>query len=117
MIKILVTGGRNYNNVDKVFNTLCHYFRSIPMGEMRLVVGGAQGADAHAQRWAETYEVIHIIYPAPWATLGRRAGLYRNAQMLALEKPDLVVAFPGGTGTAHMVRIAKQAGVTVHEVA
>jgi UDP-N-acetylmuramoylalanine-D-glutamate ligase len=28
-------------------------------------------------------------------------------------KPDLVVAFPGGRGTANMVEQAKQAGVEV----
>jgi predicted PP-loop superfamily ATPase len=32
------------------------------------------------------------------------------------EGPSLVVAFPGGTGTAHMVRIAREAGVNVLEV-
>jgi hypothetical protein len=33
--------------------------------------------------------------------------------MLDMEKPDLVVAFPGGRGTADMVRRAKAAGVRV----
>jgi predicted Rossmann-fold nucleotide-binding protein len=31
-------------------------------------------------------------------------------------KPDLVVAFPGGTGTADMVAQAKAAGVAVMEL-
>jgi hypothetical protein len=29
------------------------------------------------------------------------------------ENPDLVVAFPGGSGTRNMVEIARKAGVTV----
>jgi hypothetical protein len=29
-------------------------------------------------------------------------------------KPDLVIAFPGGRGTADMVKQAKAAGVPVH---
>ena len=33
--------------------------------------------------------------------------------MLAVHKPDLVVAFHGGRGTAHIVKIAKEAGVEV----
>lgn len=33
--------------------------------------------------------------------------------MLQEGKPDLVVAFPGGRGTAHMTRIAQEAGVPV----
>jgi formate dehydrogenase assembly factor FdhD len=33
---------------------------------------------------------------------------------LSKGKPDLVVAFPGGRGTADMVRKAQTAGVPVH---
>jgi hypothetical protein len=33
--------------------------------------------------------------------------------MLREGRPDLVAAFPGGRGTAHMVRIAREAGVEV----
>ena len=36
--------------------------------------------------------------------------------MLDEGKPDLVVAFPGGTGTADMIRRAKKAGVEVKEI-
>jgi hypothetical protein len=36
--------------------------------------------------------------------------------MLTEGKPELVVAFPGGRGTAHMMRIAREAGVEVVEV-
>jgi hypothetical protein len=37
----------------------------------------------------------------------------RNQAMLDYGKPDLVVAFPGGKGTADMVRRARVAGVKV----
>jgi hypothetical protein len=36
--------------------------------------------------------------------------------MLDEGRPDLMVAFPGRSGTAHMVRIARAAGVEVIEV-
>jgi hypothetical protein len=36
--------------------------------------------------------------------------------MLAEGKPDLVVGFPGGRGTAHMCSIARAAGVEVIEI-
>jgi len=54
--------------------------------------------------------------PAEWDKFGRRAGPLRNEQMLREGKPDVVVAFPGGRGTAHMVRIAKEAGIDVLEI-
>jgi hypothetical protein len=40
---------------------------------------------------------------AEWERLGRKAGPIRNQRMLEEGKPDLVVAFPGGTGTAGMM--------------
>ena len=63
-----------------------------------------------------------VALPAPSTTSHARepsprgAGPERNARMLAEGRPDLVVAFPGGTGTADMVRRAKAAGVRVVEV-
>lgn len=53
--------------------------------------------------------------PADWATYGKRAGMLRNAAMLELHKPDLVVAFRGGRGTANMVSLARKARVKVQQ--
>jgi hypothetical protein len=39
--------------------------------------------------------------------------MIRNTQMLAEGRPDGVVAFPGGRGTANMVRQAAAAGLGV----
>jgi UDP-N-acetylmuramoylalanine-D-glutamate ligase len=36
--------------------------------------------------------------------------------MLNDHRPDMVVAFPGGRGTANMIALAKSAGVEVIEV-
>jgi hypothetical protein len=44
------------------------------------------------------------------------AGGIRNQRMLDEEKPNLVVAFPGGNGTADMCRRANSAGLEVIEV-
>jgi len=54
---------------------------------------------------------------ANWAELGRKAGPIRNQQMLDEGKPNLVVAFPGGRGTADIVRRARAAGIEVVEFA
>ena len=42
-------------------------------------------------------------------------GSARNQYMIATGAPDLVVAFPGGLGTADMVERAKAAGIEVIE--
>lgn len=115
MHKILVCGGREFNRGDVVYNTMEHYARHY--GEnMVLIVGGARGADRLAQQWAEEREIVHIVCPAPWKTQGRMAGFARNLYMLDTWSPELLVAFPGGNGTAHMCRIAEAAGVPVHHI-
>lgn len=68
---------------------------------------------------ARCYAADHGIsaegFPADWRKYGKSAGPLRNQQMIDEGKPDLVVAFPGGTGTADMVRRAKAAGIRVIE--
>jgi len=55
-------------------------------------------------------------FPADWGKYSKSAGYIRNKQMLAEGKPDLVVAFPGGKGTANMVKLAKLANIPIHTI-
>jgi len=110
-MRVLVCGGRNYNNPKKV----CHVLNTF--WPVSLVIeGGAQGTDCYAAEWADRWEVPHLQFNADWKTKGKAAGPIRNQKMLDEGKPDLVVAFPGGAGTADMVRRAKKAGVEVVEI-
>ena len=52
----------------------------------------------------------------PMSPNGYRAGPIRNQEMLDKGKPDLVIAFPGGKGTADMVGRALRTGVFVYRV-
>lgn len=54
--------------------------------------------------------VNRMVFPAHWEQEGRAAGPRRNNRTLG---PDLVVAFPGGKGTADMVARARAKGVRV----
>jgi hypothetical protein len=115
--KVLVCGGRDYNNTGYVWDTLREIHMQRPIAQ--IIHGGATGADTAAKRWAELNSVGQYIFPVTqedWRELGRKAGPLRNQRMLDLGKPDVVVAFPGGTGTADMVRRAEKAGVTVVRV-
>jgi SLOG family YspA-like protein len=81
-----------------------------------IITGGASGVDSTATDWAAVNWCQFKEYKADWKKHGRAAGPIRNQRMLDEGKPDLVVAFPGGRGTADMVKRAKAAGVPVHEV-
>jgi hypothetical protein len=61
-------------------------------------------------------KVREAAFPADWKRHGKSAGPLRNQEMLDAA-PDLVIAFPGGRGTADMVRRAKSVNVKVIEIA
>lgn len=115
MMRVLVCGGRNYSDRSRVVNVLCklHFEAGISC----IIEGGANGADRLAREWANTSIVPVETYEADWENQGSFAGPARNTRMLNEGKPDLVIAFPGGRGTADMVRKARRAGVEVVEIA
>lgn len=115
MIKIVVTGGRDYRDRWRLEEVL----EGINSKEgILLLAHGAnpRGADAFAANWARGREIPQRGFAADWRTFGRSAGPMRNEQMLCEVKPDIVVAFSGGRGTADCVRRAKAKGILVREV-
>ena len=67
-------------------------------------------------QWAKEIDIPCWGFPADWNSYGKAAGPIRNKQMLDEGKPDVVIAFPGGTGTANMIMQATKAGVKVVKV-
>ena len=112
-LRVLVTGGRRYADRRTVENTLRALHRSNVI--VQIIHGGASGADTLAADWADFFGVPVVCIAADWALHGRAAGPMRNRAMLELH-PDVVLAFPGGPGTADMVRQAERAGIPVQRV-
>lgn len=116
---VLVCGGRDYYNKTASYNALdqlhIRLFRDQKRGITLILQGGAKGADWLARQWADDRGIACREYEADWNTHGRAAGPIRNQQMLDEGKPDVVVAFPGGRGTADMIARAQRAGLTVWE--
>lgn len=129
-MRILVCGGRDYMNASNVWGTLEHLHSRDPI--TFVVEGGATGADSLAKGWALARKIPHKTERAYWTDIShvdavirtRRdgtkynalAGHWRNQRMLDEHNPDVVIAFPGGSGTADMVARAHKAGVQVLEV-
>jgi len=118
-MKVLVCGGRDYSNRAQVFAELdiLHGFNET----LCVISGGATGADALAEEWARANigkrtGVSFHGFKADWKKHGKAAGPIRNQAMIDKGWPDLVLAFPGGRGTADMVSRAKTAGVEVKEL-
>lgn len=126
-MRILICGGRDFTNEHALFSVMdgiIDYWwpRMEPISgppgfrdrnPPEIISGMARGADTLAVKYAKDRRLALHPFPADWEKHGSKAGYLRNCQMLEEGKPDLVVAFPGGKGTAMMVRLSEQAGVKV----
>jgi YspA, cpYpsA-related SLOG family len=120
---VLVCGGRDYSDRLYLFHTMDNLEREAGKPFRGLIHGAARGADRLAAEWqAERIKTNAQFwaagYPADWDTHGKAAGPIRNQSMLD-QNPgiELVIAFPGGRGTADMVARARKKGIPVVEVA
>lgn len=113
--RILVCGGRTYSDKKEVKRVLDHLYPRMS----HLMTGAARGVDMLASEWqrANDYNPQYTEFQAEWDKFGYAAGPIRNKKMLRDGKPDMVVHFPGGRGTANMLKIAKEAGVPTYEAA
>ena len=127
-MRVLVYGGRTYNNRRAVFTYLdflhdqqypitflihgaCHNRRD--KVTQRLI----WSADLLAQEWALYREIPYTGLPAKWQTggHGKREGMLRNQLMLDKWRPERGIEFPGRTGTADMHDRLTLAGVPIDE--
>jgi hypothetical protein len=113
-IIVLVTGGRKYNNRDHIWSVLDSIATYYP--GFCVVQGGAKGADAWAKAWAIKHGHPSFTCDAAWDFYGNNAaGPVSNGFMIEFMTVDMVIHFPGNTGTANMVRQAKAKGITCYE--
>jgi hypothetical protein len=125
---VLATGARDWSADRRIAETLDRAAEQVAGGAVRLLVGDAPGADAHARAWAEARGVPVEVFPARWAELAaagkprRAAGPERNRAMLdrldRAEGERLVVAFHDdldgrSRGTRHCTAEARRRGYPV----
>jgi len=108
---VLVCGGRDYRDDILMVKTLDKINHGWPI--TKLIHGGANGADELAGVWAKSKAIRVQEFRANWTRYGKAAGPMRNQRMIDEGQPKMVVAFPGGSGTADMISRAEKAGVPV----
>jgi len=132
MLRVLVCGGRDYRDLEKVREVLdgIHAERGIAL----IIEGGQRtyerardhdslvgGADGLAWRWAKCRGVPCVTEAANWrrrdGSIDYGAGPARNTLMLERHRPDVGVVFPGGRGTADMRGKLAAAKVEIIDVA
>lgn len=110
-MRLIVCGGRDYQDILTAFRVLNHLHR---LRNITCVISGcARGADSIGEHWADSLGIPVARFPARWEVHGKSAGPIRNGQMISEGRAEAVFAFPGGAGTANMVRQAKAADLKV----
>ena len=89
---LIVSGDRNYNNIDVINDTFVNISKTYLPTEYTFINGGCKGADLLTEKIAKKYNYKSIKFPADWKKYGLGAGPIRNAEMLKLN-PELVLIF------------------------
>lgn len=115
--RVLATGSRHARHDGPIVRVMNGYFEKHGK-HLTVAAGGMRGVDTLVEQWCEDRGVPFKRYPVdhaidgPWPAAGPR----RNKRMHDDFRPHEVVAFPGGSGTASMMAIARRAETPVNEV-
>ncbi len=118
-MRIVITGGRDYKVTDSDLERLFEII-AYEMGEhadIEIIHGGARGVDTDVAREIKLADSTIKITPmrASWLRYGRsRAGFIRNQAMIDIG--DMLIAFPGGNGTADCVKRARTKGIRIEYI-
>lgn len=112
MFRVIIAGCRDYTDY-KTLKEFADHMLSNTKEEIQIVSGGASGADALGERYAQEKGYSLIRFPADWNKYGRSAGPKRNKQMA--QYADALIAFWDGKskGTKNMIDEARTAGIRV----
>lgn len=111
--KVIVAGGRDYNNYEELKYVCDFYLKNKNVDEVEIVSGCARGADALGERYASERGIAVVRFPANWDRWGKKAGYLRNNEMYLYA--DALIAFWDGksAGTKSMIRLATDGGLDV----
>lgn len=116
-VRIIVAGGRDFDNYGLLSSVLTEYIGS---KEVVIISGTARGADRLGERFAADNGIEVRRFPANWNEYGKSAGIIRNCEMAnyAGQATGVLFAFWDGKsrGTKHMITFAKKRGLEVHVV-
>lgn len=94
-MKIAIVGSRTFKDYAVLEDFIGKTIAEKDITIDTVISGGARGADALAERYAEEHNIPLQVFKADWDTYGRRAGFVRNQQMI--ESCDVCFVFWDGT--------------------
>lgn len=122
-MRIIIAGSRTFKNNDLLVSTMDNFIFSnnVDLSNLTIIAGEAEGADALGRKYAEDHDIKLAKFNAPWATMGPKAGPFRNKLMAkyATKNKDeeaILFAFWNGQspGTKNMIYHAEKRGMKVN---
>lgn len=107
--RLVIAGCRDYNDYFILSKEVDEYIKELDENHLVIIVsGGAGGADALGEKFAQIHNLPIEKYPAEWKKYGKAAGPRRNSEMARIA--DGVIVFWDGKsrGTQNMITCAKK---------
>ena len=106
-MKTIIAGGRDFQDMAALRTAVAACGWTIT----EVVSGGARGADAIGELYAQESGLPVKRFNPNWASFGKMAGPVRNRQMA--QHAQALIALPGGRGTANMIKQAREFGLKI----
>lgn len=111
---VIIAGSRNFNDYELLKEkALIILSKKLPLFNVVIVSGEANGADKLGERFAEEHNLGLIKMPADWDKYGKSAGYKRNQEMAEIANACIVFWDGESFGSKHMIDIAKEKGIPV----
>ena len=103
-MRLAIIGSRDFSDNKLLRETLDPYKHRI----IKIISGGARGADKLGEYWAIENEIERQIFYPDWAKYGKLAGVIRNEDII--NNCDGALCFWDGIskGTAHSISLCKK---------
>lgn len=113
-IRLAIVGSRDFNNYQTLENVIDNIIDDNDYEIIEIVSGGARGADALGEKYADKFAIDKVIFPADWKTYGKRAGFLRNVDII--KNCDVCICFWDGQshGTKHDIELCQQYNKTCY---
>lgn len=126
-LRVIVAGGSDFDDFPLLMNKCNEIIVEATkednmIDKIRIVSGGARGADKLGEQYAQIAHYDISRFPAAWDTYGKSAGYRRNVEMAKFASEDgnlgILIAFwdNKSRGTKHMIDLAKRYELEVNVV-
>lgn len=117
-LTVAVVGGRGHQDPKLVWQALLDMDAATPGGIQRVQFAEQGNISKFVNAWAQMFDRQIQVFPAQWGRFQKAAGPIRAKQWFGNEqtRPDIVLAFEGGKGTAHELEAAGRSGVRAKRI-